>query len=155
MRPGAAHCNLELPVEARRCTLQSGAPCSGLAHPGTTRCNLELPIGSWRCPLRSAPCNIQLAKKMDEMTAQRSRTQIRKRRRRKKKTRTRTTHIKSKNPHLTTGEKKCKISCNSYLPKLPHIRYLIYIISARSYFLVNRSLTIIFKKSEIKFPKFL
>ena len=31
--PGAAHCNLEFAVEARRCPLQSGAPCWGLALP--------------------------------------------------------------------------------------------------------------------------
>ena len=31
LRSGAAHCNLELPVEVWRCPLQSGAPCWSLA----------------------------------------------------------------------------------------------------------------------------
>ena len=69
LRSGAAHCNLELPVEVRRCPLQSEVPRSGPALPtaiwsfrlrsGDAHCDLELTVEIRRC---AAHGNIKLAK---------------------------------------------------------------------------------------------
>ena len=79
LRPGNAHCDLQLAVEVRQCPLGSGARGGGPA----------VPTGIWTARRR-----------------QRVRRRVRRRRRQRRRRRRRTALIKSNNPHLAGGEKK-------------------------------------------------
>ena len=93
LRPGNAHCDLQLAVEVRQCPLGSGARGGGPA----------VPTGIWTARRR-----------------QRVRRRVRRRRRQRRRRRRRTALIKSNNPHLAGGEKNRTLTTFRSVSSLCH-----------------------------------